>query len=250
VGFVVAAFFVSLGWRASQERQRRNEVTGLFSRYVPASVARDLLESGSLEDTLAGRRVEVTVLFCDLRDFTALSAQLDPTEVRAMLDRYYEYASRLVLDHHGTLMQFVGDEVFAIFGAPIEDQRHAEHGLACAVALQREQDRLLDELEARGLPRVSFGIGLNSGDVVAAHVGSSIRRQYSVTGYAVNVGARLCSVAKPGEILLSDTFRTQAGELPPLEHTGALDLKGVSDDYRAWRVDPGALAPAVGPASS
>ena len=136
----------------------------------------------------------MTVLFCDLRGFTALSEHLPPTTVRVMLDHYYDRVTELVLAMRSTLMKYVGDEVFAVWGAPIPS---ADHPTRVGV---RDGDpgahpRLNTELLDKDAPEVSFGIGLNTGEAVAAHFGGRRRRQYDVVGDTVNVGARLCSAA-------------------------------------------------------
>ena len=147
----------------------------------------------------------MTVLFCDLRGFTALSENLEPAVVRVMLNHYYDRVTDIVLAMRGTLMKYVGDEVFAVWGAPLPSDDHPQ-----LRARVRDRDpgssrpSSTVELLEQGAPEVSFGIGLNSGEAVAAHFGGGRRRQYDVVGDTVNVGARLCSAAGRGEIILSD----------------------------------------------
>ena len=236
---VAVALIAGIAWRASGELRRRREVTGLLSRYVPGEVARRLVGTGAAAEVMAGGRVDATVLFCDLRGFTALSASMDVGAVRRLLDHYYEFVSRLVLEHGGTVMQYVGDEVFAAFGVPIADPDHGRHAVTCAQALQGERARLDASLRAEGLPTVSFGIGLNSGEVVAASVGSSIRHQYTVIGDVVNVGSRMCDVAAGGEIVVAPSVAVALAGTVGLRSTGPLDLKGLPPDYGAWYVASG-----------
>ena len=155
-----------------------------------------------------GERLEMTVLFCDLRGFTALSENLEPAIVRVMLNHYYDRVTDIVLAMDGTLMKYVGDEVFAVWGAPLPSDDHPQRALECAIAIQELTPDLNRELVEQGAPEVSFGIGLNTGDAVAAHFGGGRRRQYDVVGDTVNVGARLCSAAGRGEIILSDAVLT------------------------------------------
>jgi adenylate cyclase len=178
----------------------------------------------------------MTVLFCDLRGFTALSESLSPTTVRVMLDHYYDRVTELVLAMRGTLMKYVGDEVFAVWGAPIPSEDHPVQALACAIAIQRLTPELNRELLDRGAPEVSFGIGLNTGEAVAAHFGGGRRRQYDVVGDTVNVGARLCSIAGRGEIILSDQVLSRIPDPPLVEPVGPVELKGVSRELRLWRL--------------
>src|SRR5204863_9190827 len=151
-----------------------------------------------------GRRLEVTVLFCDLRGFTPFTASLPPSTVKDALNIYYRHMSALVLEHGGTLLQYVGDEVYACWGAPVSRDDHAEAALICAQAFHAENAAIAEELATMDAPAIQYGIGLNSGPVVAAHVGNELRRQYGLVGDTVNVGARLCSQAKAGEVVVSE----------------------------------------------
>jgi adenylate cyclase len=181
----------------------------------------------------------MTVLFCDLRGFTALSESLEPSVVRTMLNHYYDQVTDVVLAMSGTLMKYVGDEVFAVWGAPLPDPDHPARALECAIAIQALTPRLNRELVELGCPEVSFGIGLNTGEAVAAHFGGGRRRQYDVVGDTVNVGARLCSQAGRGEIILSDQVLVRVPNPPEVEPVGPVALKGVSRELRLWRVvDP------------
>ena len=222
------AFAAGIAGRIAFEVARRRRVAGLFSRYVPPGVARQLMDEGEAEAAAAGQRLTVTVVFCDLRGFTPYCAAVTPADVREMLNRFYEHASTVILDHGGTVMQFVGDEVFAVFGAPVPRDDHADAGLACARGLLDMRPALNDDLADIGLAPVDYGVGVHSGDVVAAHVGSSHRQQYTVLGETVNIGARLCSAAAAGEVVASGDTITAAEDAGDAEALGALDLKGVT----------------------
>lgn len=203
---LTALFAAAAGtsWRYLTETRHRRAAWRLFSTYVPASVVGELEDPRLLARVAEGARHEVTVLFCDLRGFTPVAASLEPPQVRDLLDRFYEYAVAAIHRFGGTVMQFVGDEVFAVFGAPIRSGTAPEQAARCALALQREVGRLDDELAGSGLPAVRFGVGLHRGTVVAAHVGTVDRRQYSVIGDTVNVGSRLCAQARAGDVVASD----------------------------------------------
>ena len=218
--------------------RRRRLVASLFSQYVPDAVAADLVQRGLVESAIAGNRMNVTVLFCDIRGFTALTARVGAGQIRSMLDRYYEYVSDVVLARGGTVVQFVGDEVFAVFGAPVADPDHATNAIASALEVQGRSTELDARLRVEGDPTVRFGIGVHTGEVVAAHVGSSHRRQYTVVGDAVNVGARLCAQAGAGQIVLSDATYRQCDPPPDVQSMGPLTMKGVPEDFVAWKVDP------------
>lgn len=227
---VLVAYASTLAWRAVREVLRRRRITRLFSVYVPDTVARELVEPAMLASVTEGRRLDLSVMFCDLRGFTPLSAKLDPSAVREMLDLYYERASEVILLREGTVMQFVGDEVFAAFGAPLEQQDHAARAMDAGLALLDLHGSLCAELAARELPAIDYGIGINSGSAVAAHAGSNVRRQYTVIGDTVNVGSRLCGQAAAGEIVVSEaTIAALDGPPSGAVATGPLTLKGVAE---------------------
>jgi class 3 adenylate cyclase len=125
-----------------------------------------------------------------------------------------------------------------VWGAPIPTDDHPSMALACAIAIQELTPQLNRELLERDAPEVSFGIGLNTGEAVAAHFGGRRRRQYDVVGDTVNVGARLCSAAGRGEIILSDAVLSRVPNPPEVEPVGAVELKGVSRELKLWRVSP------------
>jgi len=235
---IVFAFLGAVILRYFGETRQRRRVTALFSQYVPEEVAKKLVEEDLAQAAAEGERLDMTVLFCDLRGFTALSETLSPATVRIMLNHYYDRVTDIVLEMRGTLMKYVGDEVFAVWGAPLPMDDHPQRALECAIAIQELTPELNRELVEQGAPEVSFGIGLNTGDAVAAHFGGGRRRQYDVVGDTVNVGARLCSAAGRGEIILSDAVLTRVTSPLPVEPVGPIELKGVSRELRLWRVYP------------
>jgi adenylate cyclase len=245
---VILAFIGGLGLRYFGETRQRRRVTALFSQYVPSAVAQRLVDQDLASTAIEGERLDMTVLFCDLRGFTAMSENLEPAIVRTMLNHYYDRVTDVVLAMNGTLMKYVGDEVFAVWGAPLPMDDHPQRALDCAIAIQALTPALNAELVERGAPEVAFGIGLNSGEAVAAHFGGGRRRQYDVVGDTVNVGARLCSAAGRGEIILSDAVLTRVSNPPAVEAVGPIELKGVSRELRLWRVvvpESASLSPSV-----
>jgi adenylate cyclase len=233
---VALAVPLSLAVRYFVEVRQRRRVSALFETYLPRSVAVQLIDEGRVDDVTEGERVDVTVMFCDLRGFTERSANLEPVQVNAMLSHFYEYASSIVLGHHGTLMMYIGDEIFAIFGAPVIRSDHAACAVECARELQERIEQLDKTLDDNGFASLRFGIGLNAGDVVAAHVGSTWRRQYTAIGDTVNVGSRLCSQAGPGQVVLSESVRTQVERPLKVERLDGRSMKGVRADFTMWKL--------------
>ena len=228
---MLAAVVGAVTVRLVAEQRARQQAVSLFRRYVPERVAIELLRTGRAKEAAAGERVTVGLLFCDLRGFTPLAAQLEPGQVRQILERYYEFACAEIFERGGTVMQFVGDEVFAVFGAPEPVGDPAEAARETGLALQARASGLTEQLEAAGLPPVAFGIGVHVGDGVAAHVGPEHRRQYAVIGDPVNVGSRLCGIALAGEVVISEVA---AGDL--VVDLELADLKGVAESVALIRI--------------
>ena len=231
------ALMAGLVLRYLTEGKERRRVSALFAQYVPPSVAQRLVNEDRVESVMQGERLDVSVLFCDLRGFTAQAATMEPGQVRLMLDTYYETLSQMVLDHGGTVMQYVGDEIYAAFGAPEIQEDHAARALACAVAMQDARPQIGEELEALGLPTIRYGIGVNSGSVVSAIVGSSKKSQYSLVGDTVNIGARLCSQAREDHVCFPEHVKEAAGEAVPaqIDDLGPIEFKNATRPIRVWR---------------
>ncbi len=241
---IVVAFVASLALRYLSERRERTRVSALFSQYVPESVAKQLIEHGTDELTRE-RRVDVTVLFCDLRSFTATAAKLEPAGVSRLLDAYYDATTELVFQHGGTLMQYVGDEVYALFGAPIDDDHSSATALACAIDFQKAAPAINSRLAEQGLPTIAYGIGLHTGPVVTAHIGTNRRRQFSAIGDTVNCGSRLCSLAKAGEVVVSGDLFERLDTKPEVQALEPIPLKGVARDLHPFRIEIDASARTV-----
>lgn len=180
--------------------QNFNEMTGglrerfQLMKYVGSHTIEMIQQTSGAEARLGGSRQEVTVLFSDVRGFTAFSENRTPEEVVAMLNRYLGFQADLVTKHGGSVDKFVGDEMVALFTG----DRAAKRAVLCAVEIQR---RVEEEHKIDPSP-IDIGIGINSGSVVMGNMGASDRMDYTVIGAAVNLGARLCSAAKAGQILI------------------------------------------------
>lgn len=233
----LVALMAGLVLRYVTEGRARRRVSALFAQYVPPSVAQRLVDEDRVDSVMQGERLDVSVLFCDLRGFTAQAATMEPAQVRLMLDTYYERLSQIVLDHGGTVMQYVGDEIYAAFGAPEIQEDHSARALACAIAMQAARPSIGEELQALGLPPILYGIGVNSGSVVSAIVGSSKKSQYSLVGDTVNIGSRLCTQAREDHVCFPEHLREAAGEAVPadIEDLGPVEFKNATRPIRVWR---------------
>ena len=143
-----------------------------------------------------------------------------------------------ILSHRGTVLKFVGDEVFAVFGAPLPVENHPQVSLDCAIEIQRRAPELDERLADLGIPPVAFGIGMNSGFVVAAHIGGGKRRQYDIVGDTVNLASRLCSQAGKGEIVIPESMRDKLTDPPEMSSMGAVALKGLEEPVMLYKIVP------------
>jgi class 3 adenylate cyclase/DNA-binding NarL/FixJ family response regulator len=169
--------------------------------------------------------VEATVLFSDIRGYSTMAERLDSREVARVLARHLAAMSRVILDLGGTVNEFIGDAVMAVFGAPEALPDHAERALRCAIAMQARQQELNAEADADGFEPLGMGIGINTGTVMAGTIGGEGRLQYTVIGDAVNVAARLQGEAEEGEILATAATVAAAPGIRA-ESAGSKHVKG------------------------
>ena len=137
----------------------------------------------------------MTVLFCDIREFTTVSEKGEPEAIVAQLNEYFSRMVPIVFAHKGTIDKFVGDMIMALFGAPLDDPDHADHAVETALAMSAGLAQLNREWAASGRPALDIGIGINTGEMVAGNLGSEDIMSYTVIGDQVNLGARLATRA-------------------------------------------------------
>jgi adenylate cyclase len=173
-----------------------------FERSVGPQVMEAILASG--RDFLKGKRSLVTVLFSDMRGFTSVAERTEAESLVAMLNEHLEAMIAIIMKNEGTLDKCLGDGVMALFGAPLPLEDHALRAVRTALEMQRAHKEWMDRWEAAGQEAVPIGIGLNSGDMIVGQIGSSKFTDYTVIGDNVNLGSRLCGVAKGHQILISE----------------------------------------------
>ncbi|NQY87898.1 MAG: adenylate/guanylate cyclase domain-containing protein [Colwellia sp.] len=191
--FLVGIYNLGLGF--FKENSQRKMIKGIFDQYVPpAHIDKMLSDPNSVN--LDGERKEMTVLFADIRSFTSISESLSASELKNLLNKYFNPITKSIFDHKGTIDKYVGDMVMAFWGAPLNDAEHAQNALNAALAMQEITAKLRDEFKQIGLPQIYVGIGLNTGEMSVGDMGSEYRRAYTVLGDAVNLGSRLESLTK------------------------------------------------------
>jgi adenylate cyclase len=223
------------------EVRARQRLRTTFERFVPPRVAAELLPDGAAAPRLESRRLEATVLFCDLRGFTSLAERLEAEQVMAVLNRYLAAVSGAVFAHGGTVVSYQGDGVMAVFGAPLPQPDHAARALAAAreildAALPRFNAWLLEERLASG--PLDAGVGIDTGDVMSGLVGSERRVEYAAVGDATNVAARLQALGRDvldGRLFVSGATRERLGAAAEgLRRHGTVELRGRREPVTVW----------------
>jgi adenylate cyclase len=207
-----------------------------FKRYVSPYVVEQMKSSG--KDFFRSHRAEITILFADLRGFTKLSDQLEPNEIRRLLNDYFSWMVEIIYKYEATLDKFLGDGVMVLFGAPIYFPEHAVRALKVAVEFQVGQEKFKEKLPKTALP---IGIGISTGEVVIGNIGSERRTEYTAIGYPVNIASRLCDLAQGNEILVSEetyqSFLKSSGESEiKFEPASVVEIKGLSQPLKVYRV--------------
>lgn len=212
------------------------ELDTLFRQYMSPDVAQALLADPS-QAALGGRLKELTALFADLKGFTTFSERVTPGEIVEMLNRYHTAAVPCILDNGGTIVQFVGDALLALFNAPATQADHARAACQAALAMQRAAAAVAEEAawkRADGVPWPTFRVGVNTGPALVGNIGSPQLRGFNAMGDCVNVAARLQALAEPGTVVIGETTLRQLGRGAMATSLGKLALKGKEEPVAAY----------------
>jgi adenylate cyclase len=215
--------------RLAEDLELRNRfIRSLFGRYVSEEVVAGLLDSpeGPL---LGGESRKVTLLMSDVRGFTPLTEELAPEQVLRLLNSYLAAMADVILAHQGTIDEFVGDGILAIFGAPLSRPDDARRAVACAAAMQAALVELNQKNGLEGLPWLEMGVAVHTGEVIVGNIGSERRTKYGVVGSAVNHAGRIESFTVGGQVLLSEATLREAGEEIVVGDRLSIDAKGTRE---------------------
>jgi adenylate cyclase len=185
---------------------------------------------------LGGINQEVTIMFADIRGFTTMSEEMEPSRVVEILNEYFTRVTDVIFDNGGTLDKYMGDAVMAVFGAPISKGNDAANAVNSAIQIQRLLIELNRDAAARRWPELRVGIGINTGSAIAGNIGSPRRLDYTVVGDAVNTAQRLMSNAAGGQVLIAESTAKKLGKDFDLERLPELKVKGRSEAVPVFRV--------------
>ena len=237
IGFNLMALLT--GWMVDRQRRQQQErdfLNDTFGKYVSRQV-RDEIMAGRV--SLKGELKEVTVLFADLRDFTRLVETIPPKEVVAIINTYFEAMSGAINAHKGLVLQFIGDEIEAVFGAPVALADHRQCAINAAMEMRIRLSQVNLQLANQGYPPLRHGIGLHTGKVVAANIGSPHRLSYAMVGETVNIASRIQELNKKydTDILISDAVREGLNQIIDLISIDPVTVKGIREPLHLFSID-------------
>ncbi len=222
---------------ATQKRMeiQRDFIRKTFGRYLSDEVVESILTTPEgLE--LGGEQREVSIMMADLRGFTSVSERLEPASVLAIVNNFLAVMTDVLVAYNGTIDEFLGDAILAMFGAPAQRDDDAARAVACAVEMQLAMKRVNEWNRRRGFPEVAMGIGINTGEVVVGNIGSERRAKYGVVGRNVNLTSRIESCTVGGQIMISENTAMACGSLLKIDGEMEVVAKGVEQPIRIYKI--------------
>ncbi|MBU1651727.1 adenylate/guanylate cyclase domain-containing protein, partial [bacterium] len=216
-----------------RERKEKKQVRSLFSHYVPKRIIAELAKNPA-SIKLGGERREVTILFADIEDFTAISEKIPPEEMVRLLNQYMTEMTRIIQQQGGIIDKYEGDAIMAEFGVPGHLENHAEHACRAALRMQNRLAELGQIWQESGYPELKTRIGINTGQVIVGNMGSATLFDYTVLGSEVNLCARLEKANKlyKTQILISESTFAAISDTFVTRVIGDIDLRGRTEAVR------------------
>jgi adenylate cyclase len=221
--------------RLAKKIEDETKTRAQFQRLLSPNLVEQLV-AGKLHLEKGGELREVTILISDIRGFTSMSEKKEPAEIVAMLNEYFEVMVDVLFRLNGTLDKYVGDEIMALFGAPVDMPDAPLAATRCALEMQKALREFNRTRMAEGQDEIKIGIGINTGRVITGAIGSSRTLQYTAIGDAVNTASRLCSIAKPGEIILSENTMNRVRGMVDATALQPVKVKGKENELRIYSV--------------
>ncbi|WP_343209115.1 adenylate/guanylate cyclase domain-containing protein [Anaerolentibacter hominis] len=234
--FVTVLFLAEIGIKYGKEVLEKRKIVHTFKRYVAPQVVDEIFKMDAGQLGLGGRMTEIACLFVDIRGFTSMSEQLEPTEVVDILNRYLHLTNDCIIKNEGTLDKFIGDATMAIYNAPLPLEDYIYKAVKTAWDMVEGAERLKEELENSCGRSVSFGVGVHCGSAIVGNIGTKMRMDYTAIGDTVNTAARLESNAKAGQILISRAVKEALGDRIRTNSLGSITLKGKANAFDIYEV--------------
>ena len=222
--------------RTAQLEVRTQLIEQTFGRYMSTEIAESLLKTPR-GLSLSGEKKIVTIMMSDLRGFSALCETLPPETIVKVLNNYLSEMTTVIQKHNGTIHEFIGDAILAIFGAPLQRPDDAYRAVACALEMQIAMDRVNAWNDQHGFPRLEMGIGINTGEAVAGTIGSDKRAKYSVVGSNVNLAVRIEGYTIGGQILISQATRDAVKATLGIVRSLTAEPKGIANPITIYEVE-------------
>ncbi len=222
--------------KAMAKKMERDRLTReRFQRLLSPDLA-EMVVSGKLKVEKGGESRVATVVFIDIRGFTAMSENTRPTEVLQMLNEYFEMVVEIVFRYEGTVDKFMGDAIMLIWGAPVAHDDDPIRAVQAALAIKAQLKDFNTKRASENKQKIRIGVGVNTGSLVAGYIGSTRAMSYSVIGDAVNTASRLCASAQEGQILISENTLYKSGEKFEFEEIKPVQAKGKFNPIRVYNV--------------
>ena len=218
-----------------QLKKRNQFIKKTFGRYLSDEIVEEILES---EDGLkmGGQKKNVTILFSDLRGFTNISEQMEATALLTMLNHYLECMIPIITEHYGTILEFIGDAIVVVFGAPKPRKDMEKMAVVCALHMQNEMKQVNAWNEERGYPPLQMGIGIHTGEAILGNIGSSLKTKYDMIGKNVNLASRIESCTVGHQILISKTTCEALKDQIQIRGSQSVTLKGLQKPIELYDV--------------
>ena len=221
--------------KAHEQLLKETLARAAYGRFMPEHVVNEILANPAAF-SLGGKNQIATILFSDIRGFTAMSETLPPEALITLLNRYFSVMTPIVFHYHGMLDKFMGDGMMTLFGVPLQEEQAAVSAVSAAIDIQRRMVSFNEEMEAAGLPQIATGIGINTGKVTVGYIGSERRADYSAVGDAVNLAARLEKQAEGGQIVISEYTLEALHDRFPVAYIGERALKGKRESVQLYEI--------------
>lgn len=230
-------YIYSLAEKFVSEQLEKRRVTAVFGKYVAPQIVDKILDEGEAGLVLGGTRRDISVLFVDIRGFTPLSEAAEPEEVVSILNEYLSLCAQAIFDNGGTLDKYIGDAAMALFNAPLDLADHQLKAVMTAWAMQQGSIPLEKQLEEKFGKIIRFGVGIHTGPAIVGNIGADFRMDYTAIGDTVNTAARIESVSKPGQILISSAIYEKVKDFVEVTDIGQIEVKGKSIKLQVYQVD-------------